>query len=128
MQPARAHTQSKARGTLRTVAATTWAEYKKYFEKDPALTRRFQVIRVEEPSEEKAVQMMRRLAAMLEKHHRVQLLDEEERQLAARLASVNAQPDAALTALEADVAAAREGVCFRFRARRETRRTTIARD
>lgn len=65
-----------ARGTLRTVAATTWAEYKKYFEKDPALTRRFQVIRVEEPSEEKAVQMMRRLAATLEKHHRVQLLDE----------------------------------------------------
>ena len=48
-----------ARGTLRTIAATTWAEYKKYFEKDPALTRRFQVIKVEEPSEDKAVLMIR---------------------------------------------------------------------
>ncbi len=65
-----------ARGTLRTIAATTWAEYKKYFEKDPALTRRFQVIKVDEPSEAKATQMMRRLASSLEKHHRVQLLDE----------------------------------------------------
>jgi type VI secretion system protein VasG len=65
-----------ARGTLRTIAATTWAEYKKYFEKDPALTRRFQVIKVEEPSEEKAVLMIRGLAPVLEKHHRVNLLDE----------------------------------------------------
>ena len=65
-----------ARGTLRTIAATTWAEYKKYFEKDPALTRRFQVIKVDEPNEEKAVLMMRGLIAVLEKHHRVQLLDE----------------------------------------------------
>ena len=65
-----------ARGTLRTIAATTWAEYKKYFEKDPALTRRFQVIKVEEPDEEKAVLMIRGLAPVLEKHHRVHLLDE----------------------------------------------------
>ncbi|HEY1847923.1 MAG TPA: type VI secretion system ATPase TssH [Opitutaceae bacterium] len=65
-----------ARGTLRTIAATTWAEYKKYFEKDPALTRRFQVIKVEEPSEEKAVRMIRGLAPVLEKHHRVLVLDE----------------------------------------------------
>ena len=65
-----------ARGTLRTVAATTWAEYKKYFEKDPALTRRFQVIQVDEPSEEKAILMIRGLASTLEKHHRVQILDE----------------------------------------------------
>jgi type VI secretion system protein VasG len=65
-----------ARGTLRTIAATTWAEYKKYFEKDPALTRRFQVIKVEEPSEDKAVLMIRGLAPVLEKHHRVHLLDE----------------------------------------------------
>ena len=65
-----------ARGKLRTVAATTWAEYKKYFEKDPALTRRFQVIQVLEPSEEKAILMMRGVASTLEKHHRVQLLDE----------------------------------------------------
>jgi type VI secretion system protein VasG len=65
-----------ARGTLRTVAATTWAEYKKHIEKDPALTRRFQVVQVEEPSEEKAILMMRGLATTLEKHHRVQILDE----------------------------------------------------
>ncbi|PIE66992.1 MAG: type VI secretion system ATPase TssH [Deltaproteobacteria bacterium] len=65
-----------ARGTLRTVAATTWAEYKKYFEKDPALTRRFQVVKIDEPSEEKAVIMMRALAGVSEKHHRVQILDE----------------------------------------------------
>ena len=65
-----------ARGTLRTVAATTWAEYKKHIEKDPALTRRFQVVKVEEPSEKKAILMMRAMASSLEKHHRVQLLDE----------------------------------------------------
>jgi type VI secretion system protein VasG len=65
-----------ARGTLRTVAATTWAEYKKYFEKDPALTRRFQVIQVDEPSEEKAILMMRGMASTMEKHHRVQVMDE----------------------------------------------------
>jgi type VI secretion system protein VasG len=65
-----------ARGTLRTIAATTWAEYKKYFEKDPALTRRFQVIKVEEPSEDKAVRMIRGLAPVLEKHHKVLVLDE----------------------------------------------------
>ncbi len=65
-----------ARGALRTVAATTWAEYKKYFEKDPALTRRFQVVQVQEPSEEKAILMVRGVASTLEKHHRVQLLDE----------------------------------------------------
>jgi type VI secretion system protein VasG len=65
-----------ARGTLRTIAATTWAEYKKYFEKDPALTRRFQVIKVEEPSEDKAILMIRGLAPVLEKHHGVHLLDE----------------------------------------------------
>jgi type VI secretion system protein VasG len=65
-----------ARGTLRTIAATTWAEYKKYFEKDPALTRRFQVVQVDEPSEAKAILMMRGIATPLEKHHRVQVLDE----------------------------------------------------
>ncbi|HEX7912679.1 MAG TPA: type VI secretion system ATPase TssH [Paraburkholderia sp.] len=65
-----------ARGTLRTVAATTWAEYKKHIEKDPALTRRFQVVQVPEPSEEKALLMMRGIASSLETHHRVQILDE----------------------------------------------------
>ena len=65
-----------ARGTLRTIGATTWAEYKKYIEKDPALTRRFQVVQVPEPDEHKAILMLRGVASVLEKHHRVQLLDE----------------------------------------------------
>ena len=65
-----------ARGTLRTIGATTWSEYKKYIEKDPALTRRFQVVKVEEPSEDKAILMMRGVVSVMEKHHRVQVLDE----------------------------------------------------
>ena len=65
-----------ARGTLRTVAATTWAEYKKHIEKDPALTRRFQVVQVDEPSEQKAILMMRGVASTMEQHHKVQILDE----------------------------------------------------
>ncbi len=65
-----------ARGTLRTVAATTWAEYKKHIEKDPALTRRFQVVQVGEPSEEKAILMMRGGVSTMEQHHQVQILDE----------------------------------------------------
>src|ERR1700677_2034063 len=65
-----------ARGELRTVAATTWSEYKKYFEKDAALARRFQVVKVEEPSESQCMIMMRGLVASLEKHHRVRILDE----------------------------------------------------
>ena len=65
-----------ARGELRTIAATTWAEYKKYFEKDAALARRFQVVKVEEPDEEKAVAMMRGIADKMEGHHNVRILDE----------------------------------------------------
>jgi type VI secretion system protein VasG len=65
-----------ARGELRTIAATTWSEYKKYFEKDPALARRFQVVKVEEPTEEKCRLMLRGLVPMLEKHHNVRILDE----------------------------------------------------
>src|SRR6266480_6876043 len=65
-----------ARGELRTIAATTWAEYKKYFETDPALKRRFQVVKVDEPNIPKAVRMMRGLADMLEKHRHVRILDE----------------------------------------------------
>ena len=65
-----------ARGELRTIAATTWAEYKKYFEKDAALARRFQVVKVEEPDEEKAIQMMRAIADKMEEHHNVRILDE----------------------------------------------------
>ncbi|MCO1332926.1 type VI secretion system ATPase TssH [Microbulbifer sp. OS29] len=65
-----------ARGELRTLAATTWVEYKKYFERDPALTRRFQVVKVEEPSEQNAIDMMRGIATSLEQHHKVRILDE----------------------------------------------------
>jgi len=65
-----------ARGTLRTVAATTWAEYKKHIEKDPALTRRFQTVQVLEPDENKCLLMIRGIASTMEKHHKVQLLDE----------------------------------------------------
>ncbi len=65
-----------ARGELRTIAATTWSEYKKYIESDPALCRRFQVIKVEEPSTEAALGMLRHTASSLEQHHRVSLLDE----------------------------------------------------
>ena len=65
-----------ARGELRTIAATTWSEYKKYFEKDPALARRFQVIKVEEPVELQCMTMMRGIVPSLEKHHNVRILDE----------------------------------------------------
>ena len=65
-----------ARGELRTVAATTWSEYKKYFEKDPALARRFQLVKVEEPSEEQCRVMLRGVVGTLEKHHQVRILDE----------------------------------------------------
>ena len=65
-----------ARGEMRTIAATTWAEYKKYFERDPALTRRFQVVKIEEPNEEKAVNMMRAISVMLQNHHGVRIMDE----------------------------------------------------
>jgi len=65
-----------ARGDLRTVAATTWAEYKKYFERDAALARRFQVVKVEEPTDEIACRMLRGLVGTLEKHHNVMVLDE----------------------------------------------------
>ena len=65
-----------ARGTLRTIGATTFAEYKKHIEKDPALTRRFQSIQVDEPSEERAIRMMRGVASTMERHHQVQILDE----------------------------------------------------
>ena len=65
-----------ARGELRTIAATTWTEYKKYFEKDPALARRFQVVKVEEPTEAVCRVMLRGVVASLEKHHGVRILDE----------------------------------------------------
>jgi type VI secretion system protein VasG len=65
-----------ARGELRTIAATTWSEYKKYFEKDPALARRFQVVKVDEPTEQQCLVMLRGICSSLEKHHKVRILDE----------------------------------------------------
>ena len=100
-----------ARGTLRTVAATTWAEYKKHIEKDPALTRRFQVVQVDEPSEAKAILMMRGIAAPLEKHHRVQILDEAIEaavRLSHRYIPARQLPDKAVSLL--DTACARVAV------------------
>lgn len=64
-----------ARGELRTIAATTWSEYKKFFEKDPALSRRFQLVKVDEPTEDLCMLMMRGVVPALEKHHKVRILD-----------------------------------------------------
>ena len=100
-----------ARGTLRTIGATTWLEYKKYIEKDPALTRRFQPVPVEEPSEEKAVLMLRGVAATLEKHHKVQLLDaaiEAAVKLSHRYIPARQLPDKAVSLL--DTACARVAI------------------
>ncbi|MCW7540751.1 type VI secretion system ATPase TssH [Aquabacterium sp. A7-Y] len=100
-----------ARGTLRTVAATTWAEYKKYFEKDPALTRRFQMVQVDEPSEQKAILMLRGVATMMEKHHKVQILDEALEaavKLSHRYIPARQLPDKAVSLL--DTACARVAV------------------
>jgi type VI secretion system protein VasG len=100
-----------ARGNLRTIGATTWAEYKKYFEKDPALTRRFQVVQVPEPDEAKAILMLRGVASVLEKHHRVQLLDEAIEaavKLSHRYIPARQLPDKAVSLL--DTACARVAV------------------
>ncbi len=100
-----------ARGTLRTVAATTWGEYKKYIEKDPALTRRFQVVAVDEPSEDKAILMVRGIASALEKHHQVQLLDEALEaavRLSRRYIPARQLPDKAVSLL--DTACARVAI------------------
>lgn len=100
-----------ARGELRTIAATTWAEYKKYFEKDAALARRFQVIKVEEPTEEQAIVMMRGLTATMEKHHQVRILDEaveDAVRLSHRYLSSRQLPDKAVSVL--DTACARVAI------------------
>ena len=92
-----------ARGELRTIAATTWAEYKKYFEKDPALARRFQVIKVEEPSEELACAMLRGMAPLMEKHFNVRVYDEaitEAVRLSHRYISGRQLPDKAISVLD----------------------------
>jgi type VI secretion system protein VasG len=92
-----------ARGELRTIAATTWAEYKKYFEKDAALARRFQVVKVEEPDEEKAIGMMRGLLEKMETHHNVRILDEaivESVKLSHRYISGRQLPDKSVSVLD----------------------------
>jgi type VI secretion system protein VasG len=92
-----------ARGEMRTIAATTWAEYKKYFERDPALTRRFQVVKVDEPDDEKAIGMMRGLVPTLEHHHGVRVLAEaveEAVKLSRRYIPSRQLPDKAVSLLD----------------------------
>jgi type VI secretion system protein VasG len=100
-----------ARGELRTIAATTWSEYKKYFEKDAALARRFQVIKVEEPDEEKAMVMMRAIGPFLEKHHNVMITDEalkDSVRLSHRYIPARQLPDKSVSVL--DTACARVAI------------------
>ncbi|MFC3531094.1 type VI secretion system ATPase TssH [Vogesella facilis] len=104
-----------ARGELRTIAATTWAEYKKYFEKDAALARRFQVVKVEEPAPEIAVQMVRGLAQAMAEHHQVEILEEAVAaavHLSSRYITGRQLPDKAISVLDtacARVALSRAG-------------------
>ncbi|HEX4955284.1 MAG TPA: type VI secretion system ATPase TssH [Thermoanaerobaculia bacterium] len=104
-----------ARGELRTIAATTWSEYKKYFEKDPALARRFQPVKVEEPDEATALDMLRGLVPSLERHHGVPILDVAVRdavRLSHRYLSERRLPDKAISVLDtacARVALAQQG-------------------
>ncbi len=100
-----------ARGRLRTIAATTYAEYRQYFEKDPALTRRFQTVDVGEPETDKAIAMLRSVAPMMEKHHDVVLLDEAVEaavKLSQRYVPARQLPDKAVSLL--DTACARVAV------------------
>ena len=100
-----------ARGELRTIAATTWSEYKKYFEKDAALARRFQVVKVEEPNEETAMVMMRAIGPFIEKHHNVMITDEalmESVRLSHRYLPARQLPDKSVSVL--DTACARVAI------------------
>jgi len=92
-----------ARGELRTIAATTWSEYKKYFEKDAALARRFQVVKIEEPNEEQCSVMLRGVVASLENHHNVRILDEALKaavRLSNRYIAGRQLPDKAVSVLD----------------------------
>jgi type VI secretion system protein VasG len=100
-----------ARGELRTIGATTWAEYKKYFEKDAALTRRFQPVKVDEPTEELAIRMMRGITEKLEAHHGVRILDDgvtESVRLSHRYIPARQLPDKSVSVL--DTACARVAI------------------
>ena len=100
-----------ARGTLRTIGATTWGEYKKHIEKDPALTRRFQTVKIDEPEEERALLMLRGIVSAMEKHHGVQVLDaavESAVKLSHRYIADRQLPDKAVSLL--DTACARVAV------------------
>ena len=100
-----------ARGELRTIAATTWSEYKKYFEKDAALARRFQVVKVEEPDEARALVMMRGLVDSMQRHHNVAILDEavaDAVRLSARYLTGRQLPDKSVSVL--DTACARVAI------------------
>ncbi|MBL8841006.1 MAG: type VI secretion system ATPase TssH [Planctomycetes bacterium] len=129
-----------ARGELRTIAATTWAEYKKYFERDAALARRFQVVKVEEPDEKTAIEIMRGLVATMEKHHGVRILDDavvESVRLSTRYLSGRQLPDKSVSLL--DTACARVALsqsatpaaldeCRRQLAQLRTTETALARE
>ncbi|MBA3312909.1 MAG: type VI secretion system ATPase TssH [Planctomycetaceae bacterium] len=96
-----------ARGELRTIAATTWSEYKKYFEKDAALARRFQVVKVEEPDEPTAIRMLEGLAKTLEKHHGLKILNEaieDAVRLSHRYIAGRQLPDKAVSLLDTSAA------------------------
>ena len=100
-----------ARGELRTIAATTWAEYKKYVERDPALARRFQVVKIDEPTTDVAIEMLRGIVATLEKHHGIEILDEavcDAVKLSQRYITGRQLPDKAISVL--DTACARVAV------------------
>lgn len=105
-----------ARGELRTIAATTWLEYKKYFERDPALTRRFQVVKVEEPSESVAVDMLRAVAVSMQQHHAIRIMDEAivaAVRLSQRYLPERQLPDKAISVL--DTASARAALSHSVR-------------
>jgi type VI secretion system protein VasG len=129
-----------ARGELRTIAATTWAEYKKYFERDAALARRFQVVKIEEPDEDVAVQIMRGLVPVMEQHHRVRVTDDAVRdsvRLSHRYLTGRQLPDKSVSVL--DTACARVALsqsstpaaiedCHRRAAQLDTARAVLERE
>ncbi len=105
-----------ARGELRTIAATTWSEYKKYFEKDPALARRFQLVKLDEPGEQDTILMLRGLREKYETSHKVRILDEavvEAVKLSSRYISGRQLPDKAVDLLDTCAARVRIGLSSR---------------